>query len=192
MPDPTRKPLTINGITYASQSEAARALNIPLTTIRQRLKDCRLPTENIKNVPLGGCDSIKEYADISGIPPTKIYRYIHKYKGDHVRALQVLINKDVKRILLAEKNRVARINGDGIDSIMYFRDKDNRVIAQYTYSQFRYKDKIYAIKMSELKILMVKCGYPEFTKNWLPLEKIEAAKKAVKSREKTANKLKRD
>lgn len=192
MPDPTRKPLTINGITYASQSEAARALNIPLTTIRQRLKDCRLPTENIKNVPLGGCGSIKEYADISGIPPAKIYRYIHKYKGDHVRALQVLINKDVKRILLAEKSRVARINGDGIDSIMYFRDKDNRVIAQYTYSQFRYKDKIYAIKMSELKILLVKCGYPECTKHWLPLEKIEAAKKAVKSREKTANKLKRD
>ena len=188
MPDPTRKPLTINGITYASQSEAARALNIPLTTIRQRLKDCRLPTENIKNVPLGGCDSIKEYADISGIPPTKIYRY----KGDHVRALQVLINKDVKRILLAEKSRVARINGDGIDSIMYFRDKDNRIIAQYTYSQFRYKDKIYAIKMSELKILLVKCGYPEFTKCWPSLEKIEAAKKAVKSREKTANKLKRD
>ena len=93
---------------------------------------------------------------------------------------------------LAEKSRVARINGDGIDSIMYFRDKDNRVIAQYTYSQFRYKDKIYAIKMSELKILLVKCGYPEFTKHWPSLEKVEAAKKAVKSREKTANKLKRD
>ena len=192
MPDPTKKPITINGITYESQSEASRALNIPLSTIRLRLKACRLPTENIKNSPIGGCDSVKEYSDISGIPQMKIYRYIHKYKGDRARALQVLINKDVKRILLAEKSRVARINGDGIDSIMYFRDKDNRVIAQYTYSQFRYKDKIYAIKMAELKILLVKCGYPEFTKHWPCLERIEAAKKAVKSREKTANKLKRD
>lgn len=191
MPDPTRKPLTINGITYASQSEAARALNIPLTTIRQRLKDCRLPTENIKNVPLGGCDSIKEYADISGIPPAKIYRYIHKYKGDHVRALQVLINKDVKRILMAEKENVYKINGDGQDTIMYFRDRENRIIAKYAACQFRYKGLIYAIKMPELKILMTKCGYPEYLKQWPNKNRIETAKQSLKEY-KASNKLKRD
>lgn len=191
MPDPTRKPLTINGITYESQSEAARALNIPLTTIRQRLKDCRLPTENIKNVPLGGCDSIKEYADISGIPPTKIYRYIHKYKGDRARALQVLINKDVKKILMAEKENVVKIIGDGKDTIMYFRDKENRIIAQYAACQFRYKGLIYAIKMPELKILMTKCGYPEYLKQWPNKNRIETAKQSLEEY-KASNKLKRD
>lgn len=192
MPDPTRKPLTINGITYESQSEAARALSIPLSTIRLRLRDGRLPTENIKNVKLGGCDSIKEYSEISGIPTMKIYRYIHKYKGDRARALQVLINKDVKRILIANKEKVHKINGDGVDSIMYFRDREGKPLFQFAACQFRYKSMIYAIKMSELKILLTKCGYPEISKRWVSKEKIEVLKNSVKALEKTANKLKRD
>ena len=156
MPKPTKKPVTINGITYESQSEAARALHIHISTLRQRIMANRLPTENVKNVPIGGCDSIAEYSRISGISEQRIKKYIYKFDGDIPRALQTLINHDVKKILARECKEIDHINGNGVDNIMFFRRKDNTVVAQYSMCQFKYNGRIYAIKMQELKILLAK------------------------------------
>ena len=192
MPKPTKKPVTINGITYESQSEAARALHIHISTLRQRIMANRLPTENVKNVPIGGCDSIAEYSRISGISEQRIKKYIYKFDGDIPRALQTLINHDVKKILARECKEIDHINGNGVDNIMFFRRKDNTVVAQYSMCQFKYNGRIYAIKMQELKILLAKTGCPLPKQYWRKSQRIEAAKKQIEKIENTANKLKCD
>lgn len=192
MPKPTKKPVTINGITYESQSEAARALHIHISTLRQRIMANRLPTENVKNMPIGGCDSVAEYSRISGIPKHRLFKFIYKFNGDIPRALQTLINIDVKKILARECKEIDHINGNGVDNIMYFRRKDNTVVAQYTMCQFRYKDKIYAIKIQELKILLAKTGCPLPKQYWRNKNRTETAAESVKKNETTANKLKCD
>lgn len=192
MPKPTKKPVTINGITYESQSEAARALHIHISTLRQRIMANRLPTENVKNTQIGGCDSIAEYSRISGISEQRIKNYIYKFGGDIPRALQTLINNDVKKILARECKEIDHINGNGVDNIMYFRRKDNTVVAQYSMCQFKYNGRIYAIKMQELKILLAKTGCPLPKQYWRNKNRTETAAESVKKNESTANKLKCD